>query len=630
MMGVSLFSLLSYNSEKTMLYQQIDARLYAAAKGQTLLLSPNFHDRALTASSITPTEDTSNIDRLSRFAKDSGMTYVYALIEKEGKVYFTASSATDEELKTGKNLTRYFDEYDDVPPAIYTAVKEHRQITDEYPDKWGTFRSIIIPMTTSRGNHYSVGADLPISDIQSMLRAQALKHFIFAFLLITVSFTTLLWRLNRIKKLALYDALTGLPNRIELANRFDFTLDISQRNNQIFALMFLDLDHFKEINDTLGHKIGDELLIRASKQIRVTLRKMDTASRMGGDEFVLLLPATDAIGAANIAQKLLDEISKPYHVQGNELTVTASIGIALYPIDGRDHETLSKNADIAMYSAKKEGRHNYQFFTTKLQEYTQRHMQVLHALRHAIERDELEVHYQPQISLHDGHIIGAEALLRWNHPELGSVSPVEFIAVAEKSGMILSIGEWVLRTAIREAKRWQEVGYTNILIAINVSAVQFRHANFPALVSTILEESQLDISYLEIELTESVAMHNPQIAIGIMNDLHERGIKIAIDDFGTGYSSLSYLKKFNVSKLKIDKSFIDDITTDLDDKAIVNAIIKMAHGLGLNVIAEGVETNEQLVYLREQGCDEVQGYYYSKALNAVDFERFVQTHIESI
>jgi EAL domain-containing protein (putative c-di-GMP-specific phosphodiesterase class I) len=257
-------------------------------------------------------------------------------------------------------------------------------------------------------------------------------------------------------------------------------------------------------------------------------------------------------------------------------------------------------------------------------------MQVLHALRHAIERDELEVHYQPQISLHDGHIIGAEALLRWNHPELGSVSPVEFIAVAEKSGMILSIGEWVLRTAIREAKRWQEVGYTNILIAINVSAVQFRHANFPALVSTILEESQLDISYLEIELTESVAMHNPQIAIGIMNDLHERGIKIAIDDFGTGYSSLSYLKKFNVSKLKIDKSFIDDITTDLDDKAIVNAIIKMAHGLGLNVIAEGVETNEQLVYLREQGCDEVQGYYYSKALNAVDFERFVQTHIESI
>lgn len=630
MIGVTFFSVLSYNSEKTMLYQQLDSRLYATAKGQTLLLAPDFHDRALTPSAITPTEDITNIDRLSHFSKASGMTYAYTLIEKEGKIYFTASSATDEERKTGKNMTRYFDEYDDVSPSTLAAIQKHKLIFDESPDKWGTFRSIIIPMKSPRGHYYAVGADLPISDIQNMLNRQALKHFIFAFLLISVSFTTLLWRLNHIKKLALYDSLTGLPNRIELGNRFNYTLQIAHRNHSMFALFFLDLDHFKEINDTLGHKLGDELLIRAAKRIRAALRKVDTASRMGGDEFVLLLPSTDAIGAANIAQKLLDEISIPFHIQGNELTITASIGIALYPIDGRDHEMLSKNADTAMYSAKKDGRHGYQFFTTKLQECAQRHMLVQRELHHALERNEFEVHYQPQISLQNGHVIGAEALLRWNHPKLGSVSPTEFIAIAEESGLILPIGEWVLRTAIHEAKRWQEIGLVNILIAINVSAVQFKHASFPYLVGETLEETAFPSHYLEIELTEGVAMHDPHNAAKIIRGFYEHGIKIAIDDFGTGYSSLSYLKKFNVSKLKIDKSFVDDIITDSDDKAIVGAIITMAHSLGLKVIAEGVETHEQLQQLSTLGCDEVQGYYYSKPINAADFELFVQTHTKAI
>lgn len=629
-LGVSLFSVLSYHAEKSMLYQQLDARLYATAKGQILLLAADFHDRALTPSAISPAEDMTNIDRLSRFSKASGMTYLYTLIEKEGKVYFTASSATDEERRSGKNMTRYFDEYDDVSPAIHAALQNQKPIFDETPDKWGTYRSIIFPMTSPRGYRYAVGADLPIRHIQDMLDMQAFKHFTFAFLLIAVSFTILLWRLNRIKKLALYDSLTGLPNRIELSNRFEYILNLSQRNHQMFALLFLDLDHFKEINDTLGHTIGDELLVRASKRIQASLRKADTASRMGGDEFILLLPSTDAIGAAHIAQKLLDEISNPFHIQDNELTVTASIGIALYPIDGRDHDTLSKNADAAMYSAKKEGRHGYQFFTNKLQECAQRHMLIQRELHHALERNELEVHYQPQISLNDGHVIGAEALLRWNHPKLGSISPVEFIAIAEESGMILPIGEWVLRTAIREAKRWQEIGLCKMLIAINVSAVQFRHANFSALVGDILEEIQFQSHNLEIELTESIAMHDPQHAASIIRSFYERGIKIAIDDFGTGYSSLSYLKKFNVSKLKIDKSFVDDIITDPDDKAIVGAIINMAHSLGLKVIAEGVETKEQLQQLSAQGCDEVQGYYYSKGLNAVDFELYVQAHTKAI
>lgn len=630
MVGVTIFSVLSYNAAKKMLYEQLDARLYATAKGQILLLAPDFHDRALTPSAITPAEDITNIDRLSRFSKASAMTYAYTMIEKEGKVYFTASSATDEERKTGENMTRYFDEYDDVSPRIRTALQQHKFIFDESPDKWGTFRSIILPMKSPAGHHYAVGADLPISNIQSMLRTQALKHFIFAFLLISVSFVTLLWRLNRIKKLALYDSLTGLPNRIELSNRFHYTLQVAQRNHSMFALFFLDLDHFKEINDTLGHKLGDELLIRAAKRIRDAVRKVDTVSRMGGDEFVLLFPSTDAIDAAKIAQKLLDEISIPFHIQGNEFTITASIGIALYPIDGRDHETLSKNADTAMYSAKKDGRHSYQFFTTKLQECAQRHMLVQRELHHALERNEFEVHYQPQISLHNGHVIGAEALLRWNHPQLGSVSPVEFIAIAEESGLILPIGEWVLRTAVHEAKRWQEIGLANILIAINVSSVQFKHASFPFVVGETLEETAFPSHYLEIELTESVAMHDPHNAAKIIRGFYEHGIKIAIDDFGTGYSSLSYLKKFNVSKLKIDKSFIDDIITDSDDKAIVGAIITMAHSLGLTVIAEGVETHEQLQQLSTLGCDEVQGYYYSKPINAADFELFVQTHTKAI
>lgn len=630
MAGVSIFSALSYNTEKTMLYQQLDSRLYAAAKGQTLLLASDFHDRALDLTAITSAEDSTNINQLSLFSKASQMSYVYTLIEKEGKVYFTASSATDEERKTGKNMTRYFDEYDDVSPSIRNAIKNHKLIFDEAPDKWGTYRSIIIPMTTAGGHHYAAGADLSITDIQSTLDTQALHHFAFAFVLITVSFITLLWRLNRIKKLALFDPLTGLPNRVELANRLEYTLVGAQRNNEMFALLFLDLDHFKEINDTLGHKIGDELLIRVSKRIQTVLRKADTASRMGGDEFVLLLPLTDALGASNVSQKLLETICNPYHVQDNELSITASIGIALYPIDGRDHETLSKNADTAMYSAKKEGRNSYQFFTTKLQECAQRHMLILGALHHALERNELEVHYQPQISLHDGHVLGAEALLRWNHPQLGSISPVEFISIAEESGLILPIGEWVLRTSIHEAKRWKEIGLRNMLIAVNVSAVQFRHANFSALVGDILEETQFSADCLEIELTEGVAMHDPHAAINIIKNLHEHKIKIAIDDFGTGYSSLSYLKKFNISKLKIDKSFVDDITTDPDDKAIVGAIITMAHSLNLKVIAEGVETHEQLQQLNLLKCDEIQGYYYSKPLNAADFELFVQAHTKAI
>ncbi|MHB8100358.1 MAG: diguanylate cyclase domain-containing protein, partial [Sulfuricurvum sp.] len=305
MLGVLLFSYLSYNAEKSMLYEQVDARLRTMAQSQALLLAPDFHDRALNASSISQAEDLHNIDRLSSLVRLSEMSYVYSLIEKEGKIYFTSSSATDKERRSGNNLTHYFDEYDDVSPAITKAIIEHKTIFSEATDKWGTFRSIIIPMVTPKGNRYSLSADMSIDRINSILHRQALAHVLIALGLLAVTFISLLWRLNHIRKLAFFDPLTTLPNRMELINRVNYTLTSAQRTNNTLALMFLDLDHFKDINDSLGHKVGDELLIEVAKRIQNVLRQSDTASRMGGDEFVLLLPFTDAVGASNLAQKLL-------------------------------------------------------------------------------------------------------------------------------------------------------------------------------------------------------------------------------------------------------------------------------------------------------------------------------------
>ena len=310
-----------------------------------------------------------------------------------------------------------------------------------------------------------------------------------------------------------------------------------------------------------------------------------------------------------------------------DLALTASIGIALYPEDGGDLETLCKSADAAMYRAKQEGRQCYRFFTQEMQAHSARNLQLVNALHHALERNQLHIYYQPQVALHDRHIIGAEALLRWQHPELGMVSPAEFIPVAEGSGLILPIGEWVLRCAVRQARAWMDEGFGPLIMAVNLSAVQFRHPDLPELVTRILDEEGLPPEYLELELTESVAMHNPQGVIAVMNNLHERGVRMSIDDFGTGYSSLSYLKKFKVYKLKIDQSFVRDISTDPEDKAIVSAIINLAKSLGLQTIAEGVETEGQLAFLREQGCDEMQGYLFSKPVLARQFEALLKQDV---
>lgn len=427
-----------------------------------------------------------------------------------------------------------------------------------------------------------------------------------------------------IENLANFDQLTGLPNRFMLHDRVKYLLNLAQRNSESLTVMLLDLDHFKNINDTLGHTIGDKVLIEVANRIKVTIRDQDTVSRLGGDEFIMLFPNTNSKAAMHIATKLIAVISKSSIIEQHELTITPSIGIAIYPDDGKNFETLQKNADTAMYKVKDESRNGFHFFTQEMQLNLARNLQLENALRHALKRNELQMYYQPQISILNGKIIGAEALLRWNHPELGMISPAEFIPIAESSGQIIEIGEWILKTSIAQTKKWIDAGLPPMIIAVNLSAIQFRQTNLLKMVTDILEEVQLPNEYLELELTEAVTMHDPESVINVMNAFHEQGIRMSIDDFGTGYSSLSYLKKFKVYKLKIDQSFIHDISDDPDDRAIVSAIIDMAHNLGLQTIAEGVETAEQLAFLRLQGCNEVQGYYFSKPLPCTEFEEFVR------
>ncbi|MEP7184893.1 MAG: EAL domain-containing protein [Rhodanobacter sp.] len=431
----------------------------------------------------------------------------------------------------------------------------------------------------------------------------------------------------RIQYLANFDALTGLPNRNLLADHLQYAISLAKRSHGSLAVMFIDLDRFKVINDTMGHSSGDAILVEVGARLKKVLRESDTASRLGGDEFILVLPDSDARLAVHVADKVLEAISRPYQIGPFNLVVQASIGIAIYPDDGDDLESLSRSADTAMYRVKEEGRNGYRFFTAEMQERATRHMLLLNEMHRALSQNQFEVHYQPQLSLDDGRVVGLEALLRWNHPGLGSISPVEFIPVAEDCGLILPIGEWVMRTAVHELKRLMDCGYPMMAIAVNLSAVQFRHKSLVDMIDNILTEADVPAQCLELELTESVAMSDPQSAVAVMDRLHERGVRLSIDDFGTGYSSLNYLKKFRVFKVKIDQSFVQDVSSDKEDRAIVAAIISMSSRLGLRTIAEGVETVEQLAFLREQGCDEAQGYYFSKALPSAQIEAFLSARL---
>lgn len=432
---------------------------------------------------------------------------------------------------------------------------------------------------------------------------------------------------ERIQKLAHFDPLTDLPNRVFLNDRVEHSISFVQRSHLPMAVMFLDLDHFKIINDTLGHRVGDEVLVYAAHQFKAVIRDEDTVARLGGDEFVFIFPGINANSAAQVAQKLLQAVSQIYQAGTQELVITASIGIAMYPDDGADFETLSRKADSAMYRVKHDGRNYFSFFTAEMQTDSLRALQLSNGLRHALQRGQLFLHFQPQMHIDGNRVIGVEALLRWQHPEWGMISPAEFIPIAEETGMIVPIGEWVLRTAVTQMRDWVALGLPPIIMAVNLSALQFRNSTLPALVASILREAQLPAEYLELELTEGVAMYDPLSAIAMMNELHSCGVHIAIDDFGTGYSSLNYLKKFKISKLKIDQTFVRDITLDQEDRTIVATIINMSTSLGFRTIAEGVETTEQLAFLKESGCDEVQGYLFSKPLPPAQFEAFYRSKL---
>lgn len=420
---------------------------------------------------------------------------------------------------------------------------------------------------------------------------------------------------ERMRHMAQHDALTGLPNRLALMNRLGQLLPESRRHDWRLAAMFIDLDRFKVINDTLGHQVGDEILREVAARLTHVTRETDFVARLGGDEFVVILPGlADPSHAAIVAGKIIAALSAPIEANDLELHTSPSIGISIFPNDGDDANVLLKSADTAMYHAKSAGRNNYQFFAEEMNRVTAERLDIERKLRHAIARNELALEFQPQFNAANKAPTGVEALLRWHHPTDGIISPVRFIPVAEETGFIVEIGEWVLQTACREMKRWIDAGLQPLRIAVNVSARQLHRRDFCETVAQALVTSELPAELLELEITESSVMENPEQAIQILSRLRGMGVSLAIDDFGTGYSSLAYLKLFPITHLKIDRSFVRDIETDLNDRAIAFGTIALAHSLGLHVIAEGVETEEQLKLLRDNGCDETQGYLLGKPM----------------
>lgn len=422
---------------------------------------------------------------------------------------------------------------------------------------------------------------------------------------------------------AYHDALTDLPNRNLFGDRLNQALAHAIRHGEGLAVLFLDLDHFKIINDTLGHSVGDWLLKEVSERLRRSVREVDTVARLGGDEFILLLPGVkNSEDAARIAEKILEVIDEPLPYNENELYITTSIGISLCPSDGMDSETLVRSADNAMYRAKELGRNNYQLSSTALNERAQERLSIERDLRRAVERQEFELYYQPQFSLETGHVTGVEALLRWHHPERGLVRPMDFIPLAEETRLIIPIGEWVLRTACKQIKAWHQEGFTNLSVSLNLSARQFQYQNLVELVDEVLKENDLNPASLILEITESVAMQNMDLTLAVLHTLKIRGVRIALDDFGVGYSSLSYLKHFPIDIIKIDPSFVRDVGIGLQEEALVRAVIHIGRSLKRNVIAEGVETEVQRAFLKHEGCEEMQGYLMSPPVPAAEARKF--------
>lgn len=431
---------------------------------------------------------------------------------------------------------------------------------------------------------------------------------------------------EKLVHLAHYDPLTGLPNRVMFHDRLRQAMAQARRRNAVTGVMFIDLDRFKVANDTLGHAAGDALLKEVAERLRVCLRNGDTVARLSGDEFGLVLGDLRANeDACVVARKVLDTLQRPFNLEGHDFYVTASVGISLYPVDGDTPQDLLKNADTAMYRAKEAGRNNFQFYTTEMNTRTLQRLEMENGLRKAIERQEFLLHYQPKVDLRDGSITGFEALLRWQRPGKGLVSPAEFVPLLEDTGLIVPVGEWLIDTACAQIGAWRRAGIEPRPIAINLSARQFTDKNLAATIKRCLEVHFVESHLLELEITESSLVNNTEEAIATLKYLKSLGLHISIDDFGTGYSSLSYLKRFPLDALKVDRSFVRDITTDTDDAAITHAIISMAHSLGLKVIAEGVETEAQLTFLASHGCEQMQGYLFSKPVPAGECGEMLRT-----
>lgn len=422
---------------------------------------------------------------------------------------------------------------------------------------------------------------------------------------------------ERLAYLAQYDPLTGLPNRALFQDRILAAMRHTERHNSLAVLMFLDLDHFKDINDTLGHSAGDDLLKDIAKRLHSCVRDEDTIARLGGDEFTIILQDINhREDAATIAEKILETLSSPFVLNGDEVFVTISIGIAGYPTCGKDAETLIQNADTALYRAKSEGRNNYKFFESEMNATVSERMTMINSLRHAVQKNEFLLYYQPLIETSSAGVIGMEALLRWQHPDRGLLPAKEFVPLLEETGLIIPLGEWILDEACRQNRAWQQSGFPPICVSVNLSARQFHKCDLVSIVANALEQNQLEPQYLQLEITESILMDRTRGTLATLEQLHKLGVRLAIDDFGKGYSSLSYLKQYPFDVLKFDRCFVQDMGTSKNGAAIVAAVIDLGHSINMSVMAEGVETEHQLNLLEERGCDQIQGYLFARPMSA--------------
>lgn len=491
--------------------------------------------------------------------------------------------------------------------AIVWAEIEGIKIVDVKPSNFATIYDVVVVLGITAFAAWILASDMRKAILQATLEAT---------------------KANLVKAelsfLANHDPLTDLPNRTLVRARVDQAVGLARRSGTQVGLLFIDLDNFKTVNDSLGHSAGDSLLKGIAERLLIVTRDSDTVSRLGGDEFLIVTPEVKDISAIHtIIEKLEACMRAPFSIEGHDVTTSVSIGVAVAPDDGVDFDALLQKADIAMYRAKESGRNTSRLFDQSMNDAVADQLEIRNALTRAVENNEFSVHYQPQISLVDGELIGVEALLRWQNPSLGSVSPFKFIPVAEASGLIVPIGEWVLEEACRQGKEWQDAGLDKFSIAVNLSSVQFRRGNVERLVNDVLAKTQLPAQYLDLELTESVLLDDTDSVLDTTRRLRELGVRMSIDDFGTGYSSMSYLRRFSADTLKIDRSFVHNVTSDSDNAAIVVAIIQLAHGLGLRTVAEGVEDQATLEFLRANGCDEIQGYLIAKPMPAQELPAWI-------